>query len=144
MTKIIRLFERYMVVALIFLMMAAVLFGTIELGITLINKILEEPRFLLNTYNLLDIFGSFFMILIGLELLETIKAYIVRDQIHVEVVFLVAMIAIARKVIILEMKSMPPLTLIGIASIIIALSGGYYLIKKSFNLNAEGRPSDVG
>ena len=143
MTKIIRLFERYMVIALIFLMMAAVLFGTIELGITLIRKILEEPRFLLNTDNLLDIFGAFFMILIGLELLETIKAYIARDQIHVEVVFLVAMIAIARKVIILEMKAMSPLTLIGIASIIIALSGGYYLVKKSFNLKGEGGPSDV-
>ena len=51
-----------------------------------------------------------------------------------EVVFLVAMIAIARKVIILELKDLEPLVLIGIASIILALSLGYYFVKKAIRL----------
>jgi len=38
---------------------------------------------------------------------------------------LVAMIAIARKVIILEVNELEPLTLIGIAGIILALAMGY-------------------
>jgi hypothetical protein len=40
-------------------------------------------------------------------------------------------IAIARKIIILDVKTMPSLTLIAIGFIIIALAIGYYLIKRS-------------
>jgi len=42
----------------------------------------------------------------------------------------VAIIAIARKVIILDVKDLSGLALLGIAAIILALSIGYYLIKK--------------
>ena len=42
----------------------------------------------------------------------------------------VAIIAIARKVIILDVKDLSGLALVGIAAIILALSIGYYLIKK--------------
>ena len=55
--------------------------------------------------------------------------YLIQKTIHVEVVFTVAMIAIARKVIILDIKEVPSLTLIGISAIIAALSTGYYLLK---------------
>jgi uncharacterized membrane protein (DUF373 family) len=67
-------------------------------------------------------------VLIGVELLETIKAYVKENVVHVEVVFTVAMIAIARKVIILDVKELSGLTLMGIGVIIIALSAGYYLL----------------
>jgi uncharacterized membrane protein (DUF373 family) len=50
------------------------------------------------------------------------------------------MIAIARKVIILEIKDLEPLVLIGIASIILALSLGYYFVKKAIHLTARGWP----
>jgi hypothetical protein len=41
-------------------------------------------------------------VLIGVELLETLKAYVGKDVIHVRVVLEVALIAMARKVIIEE------------------------------------------
>jgi uncharacterized membrane protein (DUF373 family) len=41
----------------------------------------------------------------------------------------VAIIAVAHKVVILEPKEMDPLTLIGIAAIIFALTFGYYFVK---------------
>ena len=80
---------------------------------------------MLGVENLLEVFGFFMMILIGLELLESIRAYLYDESLHVKVVFLVAMIAIAGKVIILEIKDIEPLVLIGFASIIRALSLGY-------------------
>jgi uncharacterized membrane protein (DUF373 family) len=46
------------------------------------------------------------------------------------VVLLVAIIAIARKVIILDVKCLPSMTLIGIGVTIVSLSVGYYLVKK--------------
>jgi len=113
------------------MMMLAVLLSTVELLIILVVELLKPPKYLLGIDNLFEIFGFFMMILIGLELLESIRTYLDDDLLHVEVVFLVAMIAIARKVIILEVKDLEPLALVGIASIIVALALGYYYVKKA-------------
>ena len=62
------------------------------------------------------------------------KGYIVSGMAesvdHAQIVMAVAIIAIARKVIILDVKELSGLALVGIAAIILALSIGYYLIKK--------------
>jgi uncharacterized membrane protein (DUF373 family) len=54
----------------------------------------------------------------------------VEKLVHVEIVFAVALIAVARKVIVLDVAKYPSLTLMAIGIIIIALSVGYYLIKR--------------
>jgi uncharacterized membrane protein (DUF373 family) len=131
MLKHVERFEKIMIMGLIFLMVIVIFFGSIDLIMLIVKDLLSEPVFLLDIEKLLEIFGGFFMILIGLELLETIKTYLSKEQIHVEIVLLVAMIAIARKVIILDVKKMVPMTLIGIAVIIIALAGGYFLVRHS-------------
>ena len=133
--EVLHTFTRGIILCLIAMMMLAVLLSTIELFIILVAEFLKPPKYLLGIDNLLEIFGFFMMILIGLELLESIRAYLSDESLHVEVVFLVAMIAIARKVIILEIKDLEPLVLIGIASIILALSLGYYFVKKAIHLN---------
>jgi len=116
-------------------MMAIVLgLATLDLGWLIIKDIMTPPYFLLNVDQLLDIFGLFMLVLIGIELLETImKTYITQDQPHYEVVLSVAIIAIARKVIILDLKEIDSLSLIGIASIVLALTAGYFLMKKSLS-----------
>ncbi len=76
--------------------------------------------------------GLFMLVVIGIELLETImKTYITQGQPHYEVVLSVAIIAISRKVIILDLKEVDSLILIGIASIVVALTVGYFLMKRS-------------
>lgn len=132
--EVLHTFTRGIILCLIAMMMLAVLLSTIELFIILVAEFLKPPQYLLGIDNLLEIFGFFMMILIGLELLESIRAYLTDDVLHVEVVFLVAMIAIGRKVIILEVKDIEPLTLIGIAGIILALALGYYFVKKAIRL----------
>lgn len=132
--EVLHVFTRGIILALILMMILAVFLSTIDLLFILIAEILKPPKYMLGVENLLEIFGFFMMILIGLELLESIRAYLSDESLHVEVVFLVAMIAIARKVIILEIKDIEPLVLIGIASIILALSLGYYFVKKAIRL----------
>jgi uncharacterized membrane protein (DUF373 family) len=114
-------------------MMAIVLgLATIDLGYILVKDVIESPFIFLSVDQLLDIFGLFMLVLIGIELLETImKTYITTGEPHYEVVLSVAIIAIARKVIILDLKDVESTSLIGIASIIIALTIGYFLMKKS-------------
>jgi len=72
-------------------------------------------------------------VLIGLELVESMHAYLVKHAIHaeVEVILLIAVIAVARKIIIMDLDETSFQTLLGIASIIIALAGGYYLLKRT-------------
>ena len=121
--------EKIIVLSLLVMMVAVVLLSTIELAWLIIKDIGTPPIFILEIDELLDIFGMFLLVLIGVELLETVKMYLTKKTVHVEIVFTVAMIAIARKVIILDVKELSSLTLVGIGTIIIALSAGYYFLK---------------
>jgi len=91
----------------------------------------NNPALFLDIDELLTYFGLFFMILIGLELLETIKMYLAEDKIHVEVVLLVAMIAVCRKVILLDLNYIEPMAVIGLALIIVSLGASYFLVRRA-------------
>ena len=139
MEKFLKRFEYYIVIGLLVMMSLVVLLSTVELGVIIVERALSgEPMlFLLNIADMLEIFGFFMMILIGIELIETIKVYLVEESIHIEVICLVAIVAIARKVIILDVYKLSPITLLGIAAIILALSVGYFFIKKAMNEKSE-------
>ena len=111
-------------------MMFAVLATAVELATLLVSRLMKPPMFALNVEEAIDVFGFFLMVLIGLELLQSIRVYLEEQRVHAEVVFLVAIIAVSRKVIILDYKKTPPEMLWGIAAIILALSIGYYLVRK--------------
>ena len=123
-------FERYVVMALIVMMVVVVLLATVELGWIIIQDIITPPMFLLEIPELLEIFGFFMLVLIGIELLETIKAYLLENVVHVEIVLEVALIAIARKVIILDIEKYDGLTIVGTAGLIIAVAAAYYAVKR--------------
>ena len=129
MLSFLRRFQKIIVVSLIAMMVLTVFLATIELAWMLILDITTEPMFLLEIQELLDLFGLFLLVLIGIELIETLRTYLTHHEIHAEVVFTVALIAVGRKVIILDVKELPSLTLVGIAAIIVAMSFGYFLLK---------------
>ncbi len=112
-------------------MVFVVIMSTIRLGWKIVEEMQQPPKYLLNVDQLFVVFAFFLMILIGLELLESLRAYITEDQIHVEVIFTIALIAVARKVVTLELTKLNSLTLIGIAAIILSLAIGYFLIRKA-------------
>jgi uncharacterized membrane protein (DUF373 family) len=123
-------FEKIIVLSLIGMMVVVILLATVELGWVLIKDIITPPLILLDIDELLEIFGFFLLVLIGVELLETIKAYLKKGVVHVEIVLEVALIAIARKVIILNPKEYASLTLLSIAALIVALAVAYRLMKR--------------
>jgi uncharacterized membrane protein (DUF373 family) len=125
-------FERMIVTALIVMMGLTILLATIELAWLIIEDVISPPIIFLEIQELLDIFGLFLLVLLGIELVSTLKTYLTQNEIHVEVVFAVALIAIGRKVIILDVKEISSLSLLGIAAIIISLSFGYFLVKRTF------------
>jgi uncharacterized membrane protein (DUF373 family) len=133
------LFQRAVkvMIKILMVMMAVVLgLSVIDLGWLIIKDISAPPYLLLSVGQLLELFGLFMLVLIGIELLETImKTYLTNDYPHVEVVLAVAIIAIARKVIVLDAKGTDGLGLLGIAGIILALTAGYFLMKRASSVH---------
>jgi uncharacterized membrane protein (DUF373 family) len=124
-------FEGIITRTLLVLMAGVVLLATIELAWILVQDALTPPMFLLEIHELLELFALFLMVLIGIELLHSVKTYIVRREFHLETVLTVAMIAVARKVIVLEPKELPEGTVLGIAALVLALALAYYVIRRS-------------
>jgi len=131
MLDLLKKFEKAITGTLVVLMAVVVLLATIELAWIIIKDVITPPVFLLEIDELLDIFGLFLLVLIGVELLETIKAYLKENVVHFDVVLTVAMIAITRKVITLDVKELPALTLVGIAAIIVALAAAKYFFRRA-------------
>lgn len=128
---IIQKFERFIVLALLVMMMVALLASTIELAIILFEQLLAPPFLLLDVKEMLTVFAFFLLVLIGLELVETVKIYFEEDAFHVEVIVLVAIIAVARKIIVIDYKSTSYEMLLSIAAIMLALTAGYFLVKRA-------------
>ena len=136
-------FERLIVFVLLALLMAMVLWGTWLLTSEIFQRVagrlsgdpplaVADLHEFFNRFGLLhEVFGAFLLILIGLELMKTVVAYLDQHELHVEVVFTVAMIAIARHAIGLNIETTAPLTLVGMGVLVLALSGGYYLFKQT-------------
>jgi uncharacterized membrane protein (DUF373 family) len=78
-----------------------------------------------------QVFGAFLLILIGVELMRTVVTYLERHELHVEVVFTVAMTAIARPAIDVDIEHVDPLALIGMGALILALTLGYFLYRRA-------------
>ncbi len=113
------------------LLIVVVALSTVHLGFLIGQEIWSPPRFLIPVQGLLEIFSFFLLVLIGVELLETLKAYLNKDALHVRLVLEVALIAMARKVIILEPGSASSSTMFGIAALILALGVAFYFERRA-------------
>jgi len=75
-------------------------------------------------------FSGILLILLGLELLETVKVYFSQHQVRAETIIIVALIALGRHVLIIDLHHTDASTLYGIAALIMVLSGSFYLVRK--------------
>jgi uncharacterized membrane protein (DUF373 family) len=137
-------FERIITRVLLVMMAAVVLLATVELAWILGKDVLSPPLFLLEIDELLEVFGQFLLVLIGIELLHSTKVYSERREIHLEAVLIVALIAVARKIVVLDPKDVPEGALLGIAAIAAALTLGYYLVRRTRCEKGDPNPESKG
>ncbi len=119
--------EAVIVASLIVMMVFVLVLAVVDVGWVILNDIVTPPISLLGTDELLDIFGLFLLILVGVELLATVRAYATEHVVQIAVVLEVTLIALCRKVIILEIKEQSALNLLGIAALVAALGAARYL-----------------
>jgi uncharacterized membrane protein (DUF373 family) len=124
----VKAFERVIVFVLLVLLMAVVTLVTVELAALLYKDVVVMREQLLNVEQTLELFGSFLLVLVGLELLTTLKDYVRDGTVHVEVVLEVALVALAQQVILLNPKS-SPLTQLGLAALVLSLAGAFSWVR---------------
>ncbi len=122
--------EKYIAMFLLILMGIVVIAATAEIAYGIVTDLIQPPGFFLDVTELIDTFGLFLMVLIGLELMATMQMYLSEHTIHIEMMFLVALTAVTRKVVILDTVKSEPLVVFGVGFLILGLSTGYFLIRK--------------
>ncbi len=128
--RIFRYFEAFISMILVLLMGIVVVSSILELGHVLYRDLVAPPGFFLGLDGLYDTFGLFMLVVIALELMGSIYAYCNNKAGYIEIMFLIAMTAITRKIVILDSKSTDPMTLLGIAAVLVALVAGLYVLKQ--------------
>jgi uncharacterized membrane protein (DUF373 family) len=129
--KIFDRIQRIITVVLMVLMVLVVVLSTLDLCREIYLEVSKPPYVFLPVENLLNIFGMFLLVLIGIELLDTVRAYLTEHVVHEEVILVAALIAVARKVIVLDVKELDALKLIGIGAIIITVAVAYWIVKQT-------------
>jgi uncharacterized membrane protein (DUF373 family) len=121
-------FERVIAFALVVLLMIVVTLAAVELGGLLYKDIFVSRATLLDVEQTFELYGSFLLVFVGLELLTSLKAYVRHGSVHVEVVLEVALVALAQKVILLNPRS-SPLSQLALAALILALAGAFWWVR---------------
>jgi uncharacterized membrane protein (DUF373 family) len=134
-------FEKFVVIVLLILLMAVILFATLQFASAIFLSLAEHIWHHLFRRNLQevsaqidlvhDVFAQFLLILIGIELMKTVMMYLDEHVIHVEVVLTVAIIAIARHAIDINYRETSPLSIIATGVVVLSLTLGYYFFKKA-------------
>jgi uncharacterized membrane protein (DUF373 family) len=129
--KYIPVFEKIVIIILVIMMILVLIVSLVQLGYTIFDYMSGEPFHLLNDKVMMGLFGSILMVLIGIELLDTVKMYLKEDVVRVEIIILVAIIALAKKIIVMDFKSYDYMGMLGLAALLTTLAVAYYLIKHS-------------
>jgi uncharacterized membrane protein (DUF373 family) len=126
---------RFAIRILAVLMTAVIFWAVADVLLVLYEKLSEPPVFLLDMTDIFQVFAAFLAVLIAIEIFANITLYLRDDVIHVKLVVATALMAIARKVIVLDLSILEPSYLYAIAAIVIALGITYWLL--SFRTGKE-------
>ena len=129
--KLIHIVERLLSKILSTALLIVIAVALFDLIYLLFNDILRNDPVGFYNKSIFEVFGLFLNVLIALELLENITAYLKRNIIHVELVIVTALIAVSRKIIIFDFANKNSQDLVAISVGILALSVSYWIIKKT-------------
>ena len=141
--KTLRQFIRFAVRLLAILMTVVIIWGVIDVGWVLYKKLMTPPYMILSGSDILATFGAFMAVLIAIEIFINITIYLRDDVIHVKVVIATALMAIARKVIILDYEKISSDYVWATAGVVLAMSIGYWLVVKRTDGEDRMLPMEV-
>ncbi|MBR8834001.1 MAG: phosphate-starvation-inducible PsiE family protein [Stigonema ocellatum SAG 48.90 = DSM 106950] len=117
-------------------LLGVILVSIVDLGIILVEE-LFRPSDSEFGKKFLNILGLFLEVLIALEVLENITSYLRKHVIQIELVIVTSLIAVCRKIIIIDLDKLKTFDIFGLGFTIIALSISYWIIRTTIANNPK-------
>lgn len=122
---------RVCVKVLAVLMAVVILLGVADVVYVLYSLLMSPPFLLLDVGDIFKIFGAFMVVLIAIEIFINIRLYLGSNTLPIKLVLATALMAIARKVIVLDLDNTQPIYVFAIATVVLALGVTYWLVGKT-------------
>ncbi len=117
----------YAVLAMILLIIVIVTIGMAQTSL----QIVLSGHYDLEKSEVLEFFGELLLIIIGVELFDTIKVLLSGSHVKADMVLLVAVTAVSRELIVFDYENADGLVLMGLGLLIVGATIGFYLIRKA-------------
>ncbi len=130
MKTVLRLVETILVTGILLALSVTLLLALLDIAYVIYTKIMAPPAFIVDAQGLMELFSLILILLIGVELIDGVKAYLDENIVHVELILLIAIIAIARKVVVWDFDKHSHTELYSLAAMILALGVSYFLVKQ--------------
>ncbi|SAY39006.1 phosphate-starvation-inducible PsiE family protein [Candidatus Synechococcus spongiarum] len=138
-------FERMLARVLAVALGVVIVVATIHLLVHMAQAVYRTDANLMGD-GLVPLLGELLTLLIAIEVLENITAYLRQHTIQLELVLATALTALARKVIVFDKSDIedPALLIVALGGAIVFLSAGYWMVRKAHNqtTKARGGPND--
>jgi len=124
--RIIRTSVRFLAVLMVFV----IIWGIGDVLYVLYQRLMTPPLFLLNINDIFQTFGAFMAVLIAIEIFINIRLYLGTSVLPIQLVMATALMAVARKIIVLDVDKMEAGYVAAIGLVTLALGISYWLIAK--------------
>lgn len=146
MEKVLLKFERIISTILLLVAMFIVCFQTLELiweMVTTFYVRIKEVGLKYAPEYTQTVVVLFFSILLTLEIMETVKIYSRDHHAKIEIILIVVMIAISRKILAMDSQNVHIEEELAIAALIVAFSVSYFLVRNRNRSKAERIKSEL-
>lgn len=128
--KVLHRLIRFAIKVLSVLMVLIIFWGIADVIYVVYEKLSTPPYFILDAEDILQTFGAVMLVLIAVEIFINIRLYLGSNVIPVELVIATALMAVARKIIVLDLKIVSAEQIVGLALVTFALGVSYWLVRQ--------------
>jgi len=124
--RIIRVCVKFLAV----LMVLVIIWGIGDVLYVFYERLNTPPLFLLDINDIFQTFGAFMAVLIAIEIFMNFRLYLGSNVLPVQLVLATALMAAARKIIVLDLDKITPLHAVALGAVMLPLGITYWLITK--------------
>lgn len=140
MVRVLHMVIRFSIRVLAAMMVLVILWGIADVVYVIGMKLWEPPRFLMTVSDIFQLFGAFLVVLIAIEIFVNIRMYLGSDVLPVKLVIATALMAVARKVIVLDFEQTDAPYILAIAAVVAALGATHWLLSRENVRDTEINP----
>jgi len=110
------------------MMTFVIFFGVLDVMLMFWDELLSPPHMIFKISGFMELFGAFLAVLIAIEIFVNITVYLREEVFHAKIVVGTALMAIARKIIILDASEYSPMFIFSMAALVAAVGVVYFLV----------------